>query len=109
MKLSGAVVALTLFGATVAQAQGTLPERVWRPVEGRCVEEINARYSCTTACNNRLWPMWARCTNAKLGYPWPRAKLDACIQQIDRRRQTQRLCELCGGDSVREAVVCANK
>jgi hypothetical protein len=107
--MSRAILAAGLVLCAAASARAAPDESVWRQAERSCVAAIEAQYGCTTACNNQLWPLWARCTNERLGNPFPPAALEACMQRIWDRRQATQACELCGGDPVKEALACASR
>jgi hypothetical protein len=93
--------------AALCAASPMAHAQTWLPIARECAEAIDRQYGCTTACDNQLWPLYARCTVQRFyGDKISAARLDACMQQIWDRRWQQKTCELCG-DPVGEALSCA--
>jgi hypothetical protein len=96
------LIAALCFASGLAHAQ----ERDWRIAARLCAAEIDKQAGCTTACDNRLWPEYARCANDRLASHYPTALFEQCIRKIWNERLISKPCALCG-DPVGEAFRCA--
>jgi hypothetical protein len=96
-----------ILAAALCAASPLAHAQAWRPVERECAEAIARQYGCTTSCDNRLWPLYARCAVEKFyGAQIPASRLDACMQPIWDRRWAEHTCAACG-DPVAESIRCA--
>jgi hypothetical protein len=77
-------IVVMVFIFFVFPARGHAAE--WPPVARQCVEEIEAKGGCTSACVNRLWTEVVRCTNDRLRRRCPEDTLAAAIHRIEKAR-----------------------